>query len=670
MKTRFFPIVIVALSLFVYSCQTDVKKALKIPRLFSDHMVLQQNQKVNFWGQYTPEKDITITTDWGIEVSARADENGNWKIKLDTPAAGGPYEIKISSEDSTIVLKDVLIGEVWLASGQSNMDISLKGWLPEDTIQHSKQAIAAANYPDIRLLKVPFNISATPLDSLGAGKWIPASPETAGDFSAVAYFYALKLHQKLHVPIGIIQSSIGGTPAEAWTSKESLSELGDFNQSIDGLEKLQSTIANWFSKWTFQTVPRTDEEWKNLHLPDLAAFETDFDDSNWETMTLPGRFDRLSSGEFDGVMWIRKEFNIQDTTADFVLKIGSVDDMDETYINGQKVGGLIGSGFASTPREMVVSKSLLVKGSNTVAIRVIDSGGPGFVNGPITLSNTKDEMVSLEGDWKSRLVAENVSGKFYSYDLDASISERPNTSLLNSNSPTVLFNAMINPLVPYAIKGAIWYQGESNVGRAEQYKRIFPAMIEDWRNKWGYVFPFYYVQIAPYLYTDANQKDQSAKLRNAQRSALKLPKTGMVVTLDIGKLTSAHPSQKQEVGDRLARFALANEYGQKQVSSGPLYQQFERSGKDLIIAFDPASVGSGLLASTSGLSGFEIAGSDQVYFPAQAKIVNHTVVVSSSSVAVPEYVRYAWSDGFAATLFNQEGLPASTFSSEEQAEIF
>src|SRR5665648_957209 len=471
-------------SLLGYSARAVEKNELRLNRLFSDHMVLQQNEKVAFWGECTPGQKLTVSSSWGAEASTNADASGHWKLNLSTPKAGGPFVIHIGSGNQKIQLNDVLIGEVWLASGQSNMDLPVKGWLPEDTVRNSKQAIAQANYPQIRLLKVPFNIATMPIDSLGGGKWTPASPQTVGDFSATAYFYALKLHQELHVPIGIIQSSIGGTPAEAWTSKESLSELGDFNQSIDGLEKLQSTIANWFSKWTFQTVPRTDEEWKNLHLPDRAAFETDFDDSNWETMTLPGRFDRLSSGEFDGVMWIRKEFNIQDTTADFVLKIGSVDDMDETYINGQKVGGLIGSGFASTPREMVVSKSLLVKGSNTVAIRVIDSGGPGFVNGPITLSNTKDEMVSLEGDWKSRLVAENVSGKFYSYDLDASISERPNTSLLNSNSPTVLFNAMINPLVPYAIKGAIWYQGESNVGRAEQYKRIFPAMIEDWRNKW------------------------------------------------------------------------------------------------------------------------------------------------------------------------------------------
>ena len=652
-------------SLSGYSTRAFGKTELRLNRLFSDHMVLQQNEKVAFWGECAPEQKLTVSASWGAEATTNADAAGHWKLNLSTPKAGGPFVIRIGGGNQKIVLNDVMIGEVWLASGQSNMDLPVKGWLPEDTVRNSKQVIAQANYPNIRLLKVPFNIATAPMDSLAGGKWTPASPQTVGDFSATAYFYALKLYQELHVPIGIIQSSIGGTPAEAWTSKESLVKLGDFNSTIDGLATLQTTINNWLMKWPFQAVPRSDEDWKNLRLADQSAAEPRFDDSEWEAMKLPGRFDRLKSGEFDGVLWLRKKVDIQDLSADYVLKIGSVDDMDESFVNGHSVGGIMSSGSSTTPRELIVSKEFLVKGENTIAIRAIDTGGPGIINDPITLSSSKGEVISLEGEWKSHLIAENLGGKFYIYGLKTDLSERPNTAQLNSNSPTVLFNAMINPLVPYTIKGAIWYQGESNVGRAEQYKRLFPLMITDWRSKWCYEFPFYYVQIAPNLYKAPDQKDQSQKLRDAQRYALKLPKTGMVVTLDIGKLTSAHPAYKQEVGDRLARFSLANEYGKKQVCSGPLFKRAIPSGRQLIVEFDAASLGSGLQKFATELAGFEVAGADKVFVTAKAKINGNNVVVESPSVASPIYVRYAWSDGFAATLFNREGLPASTFTSEE-----
>lgn len=658
----FLCVIAVAFSLTAYSSPPRKKKQLKLCRLFSDHMVLQQQAKVDFWGQARPGQQITISASWSKQVSTRADANGNWKIKIATPKASGPYTINIKTADSNIIIKDVLIGEVWLASGQSNMDIPLKGWPPGDTIFHSKQEIAQANYPDIRLLKVPFNMSAAPIDSIG-GEWLPASPENAGDFSATAYFYARKLYQELHVPIGIIQSSIGGTPAEAWTSKGYLEKLGDFDEKIKGLDKLENSTENWFKKWPTREVPKTDEQWENINFADLAAAKPGFDDSKWTTIKLPGRFDQLNEGEFDGAIWLRKEFIVEDITADYILKIGAIDDMDATYINGKKIGGLAGQRAANAPREMVIPKSLLVKGKNTIAIRAIDTGGPGSVSGQMTISNNTGADISIAGNWKSQVIAEIYNGKFYTYNLQTDISQRPDISQLNSNSPTVLFNAMIHPLIPYTIKGVIWYQGESNVGRAEQYKRLFPLMIEDWRDKWGYQFPFYYVQLAPFLYSAPDQKEQSQKLRNAQRYALRLPKTGMVSTLDIGYLKTAHPPHKQEVGERLAGFALANDYEKKMVASGPLYKKVSASGHELIIEFE--SVGSGLAASDKGLFGFKIAGADKRYVAAQAKIVGNKVVVNSPSVAAPVYVRYAWSDSSAASLFNKEGLPASTFTSEE-----
>jgi len=578
----FLCFILTAVSLVAFSSSPSNVKKLSVSNLFSDHMVLQQKKKVDFWGESSPGKKLVVSASWGKQVLTIADSEGNWKVKLATPKAGGPYTISITDADTTIVINDVLIGEVWLASGQSNMDIPLRGWPPGDTILDSKQEINNANYPTIRFMKVPFNISVNPLKSVG-GKWVPVSPGTAGDFSATAYFFARKLQQELHVPIGIIQSSIGGTPAESWTSKDYLEKLGDFNQTIDGLETLQNATDSWFAKWPVQKVPKTKDEWDKISFSDNEVAKPDYDDSKWFSVNIPGRFDIVNAGEIDGAIWLRKEFIIQDTSTDYVLKIGAVDDMDATYINGKYVGGFVGEGYANAAREIIIPKALLVKGKNTIAIRKIDTGGQGLVKGAITIGDNKGDNISLAGDWKSLVVAELLNGKFYTYGLQNDISKRPDISKLNSNSPTVLFNAMINPLIPYTTKGVIWYQGESNVGRAEQYKKLFPLMIEDWRNKWGYDLPFYYVQIAPFLYSAPDQREQSQKLRDAQRYALKLPKTGMVSTLDIGYLKTAHPPYKQEVGNRLARFALNNEYGIKQIVSGPLYKNTTVSGNRLVV---------------------------------------------------------------------------------------
>jgi sialate O-acetylesterase len=657
---KLFCLVALAFSLSAVA-KNGAKRPFKLSSLFSEGMVLQQKTQVNVWGEALAGQNVTISPSWGKQISNRTDANGKWKIKLPTPKAGGPYKISIATPDTAFVINDVLIGEVWLASGQSNMDIGVAGWPPNDTIFHSAQEIARANYPEIRFFKVPFNIATRPSDSVRS-KWIASSPATAGDFSATAFFYARKLYQELKVPIGIVQSSIGGTPAEAWTSKDYLTKLGDFNSKLEGLDNMQTSTENWFKKWSSQAVPKTDEQWQNISFSDLAAASATYDDSEWATRKLPGRFDQLRSGDFDGAMWFRKDFTVNNPDTEYTLKIGAIDDMDATYINGKKIGGLAGATAANVPREIRIPKSLLIKGRNSIAIRVIDTGGPGAISGPMTIANAQGTTISLEGDWKSQLIAEIYQGRFYEYTLKTSISERPNISQVNSNTPTVLFNAMINPLVPYTIKGVIWYQGESNVGRAAQYKRLFPLMIEDWRSKWGYAFPFYFVQIAPNLYGAADQKEQSQKLRDAQRYGLTLPKTGMVSTLDVGSLKTVHPPYKQQVGARLARLALANDYGRKLVAAGPLFKKTTASGQELIVDFDFA--GSGLVAAKPGLTNFEIAGADKKFVPAQASIVSNKVIVRSPSVSSPVYVRYAWSDGSMATLFNKEGLPAATFTSE------
>tara|TARA_R110000868_G_scaffold98706_5_gene271829 strand:- start:36094 stop:38160 length:2067 start_codon:yes stop_codon:yes gene_type:complete len=688
MRKLFLLLFAMTLSFCKNENSTIVEKKLTISSLFTDHMVLQQQDEVTIWGESDPNQLVSITPNWqyeanpkiiiddkidvnikskGSSFSCKPNSNGKWSIKIPTPKAGGPYSIIISTgvddhKKEWLTINDVMVGEVWLASGQSNMDMPLSGWMPNDSINDSADAIANAENLNIRFFKVPFGLTIAPQDSI-AGEWVTAAPETAKDFSATAYFFAKKLQKELNVPVGIIQSAVGGTPAEAWTSKNSLRELGDFNGIIDQMSEIESKSSSWFKDRSTQPIPQTHEAWKSISFNDEALAKNTLDDTNWSTLTLPTRFDLVNDSEFDGAMWMRKKFMIEDASEDYILKIGGVDDMDATYINGEYVGGLVGAGYPYTPREFSIPKSLLKIGENIIAIRAIDTGGPGIITGPIVLQTTNARhSISLEGEWKSKLIADIYNGQFVSYDSDTDMTKRPNLGTLNSNSPTVLYNAMIAPLVPYTIKGAIWYQGESNVSRDEQYEKLFPVMITDWRSQWKSEFPFYYVQIAPFTY-GGNQQNESQKLRNAQRLALATPKTGMVVTLDIGKEFNIHPPEKQIIGNRLAGLALANDYGKNLVASGPSFKAVKVDGNTLIVEF--TNVGTGLMANKNGLANFEIAGADKKYMPANAKIVENTIVAENSSIKNPVYIRYAWSDISIATLFNNEGLPASTFTSEK-----
>ena len=666
-KQSLFGLIAVVLCPLYTSCQVEQeKKALKLNELFTNHMVLQQNEEVAFWGVYSPKEEVTVSGSWGKEATTTVEKNGNWTLNLPTSKAGGPFTVNIVTNDSTVTLNDVMIGEVWLASGQSNMEMPVRGWLPNDSINNSEKEVANANYSGIRMFTVVRNFSLEPIDKI-VGQWKVASPETVGEFSATAYFFARRLHQELNIPIGIIHASWGGTVAEAWTSKGQLKKLGDFDKDIDLLEDSThyQKSQDWFSKWNTIELPQTAEEWDNIDFNDIAASLPDFSDEEWASIELPGRFDEFDSGEFDGAIWFRKKVMIEDISSDYTLSIGAVDDMDATYVNGQKVGGLTGSGKYNIERKNFIPKSILKKGENIFAIRAIDTGGPGVFGAPMGLSNKSGVSISLEGGWKYIPVAEIYTNKFYIYDINnSSFLTRPNVLKLHQNLPTVLYNGMLHPIIPFTIKGAIWYQGEANVSRAEQYKKLFPAMIEDWRTQWKNDFPFYFVQIAPYQYHQSPDVslDKSQKLRDAQRLSLKTKNTGMVVTMDIGNFTNIHPANKQEVGARLAGLALANDYGKQLVVSGPLYKSFEKSENKLILDFDYK--GTGLMAKGS-LSGFEIAGADKKFVSAAAKIVDNKVQVFAASIAQPEYARYAWRDNGIATLFNNEGLPASSFTTEK-----
>lgn len=648
-----------------FSQGMSVENSLQLNALFSDHMVLQQSANVSFWGTYTPNETLSVTGSWGSKSTTIVDSNGHWKLDLETPEAGGPFTVEIQTKFHKKSLVNIMIGEVWLASGQSNMEMTLRGWPPNDIIDNSEEEIQKADYAEVRMFTVQKQLSLNPRGTF-KGSWKVSSPETAGEFSASAYFFARRLHKTLKVPIGIIHSSWGGTPVEAWTSNEQVKKTGDFDRILNTISSVdpQKETSDWFSKWKSIAIPVGDKQWDQLVVYDSEFKQVDYDDSQWSQVYLPGQFDAITQVDFDGVMWFRKTVHIRDLRSDYTLEIEAIDDMDLIYVNGNKVGGFAGANYSNSKRAYKVSKRLLNKGANTIAIRAIDIGGPGTFKGPMLLSSDSGSKISLTGYWSYRMAAEIYKGKLYLYGTEhLNLKDKAAIFKVNPKLPTVLFNAMIHPLIPYTIKGAIWYQGEENVGRAEQYKQLFPAMISDWRERWNYNFPFYFVQIAPFQYPREKKTalDQSQKLREAQRSTLNTINTGMVVTMDIGNFNNIHPSNKQAVGKRLAGLALANEYGKQLVASGPLFKSIKRRGEILVVNFD--EIGSGLI-SKGALRGFEIAGLDMIYKVAEANIINNTIELSASTVSNPKYARYGWSDQAVPCLFNREGLPASSFTSE------
>ena len=656
-------------SIFCYTLSfsqgMSVENSLQLNALFSDHMVLQQSANVSFWGTYTPNETLSVTGSWGSKSTTIVDSNGHWKLDLETPEAGGPFTVEIQTKFHKKSLVNIMIGEVWLASGQSNMEMTLRGWPPNDIIDNSEEEIQKADYAEVRMFTVQKQLSLNPRGTF-KGSWKVSSPETAGEFSASAYFFARRLHKTLKVPIGIIHSSWGGTPVEAWTSNEQVKKTGDFDRILNTISSVdpQKETSDWFSKWKSIAIPVGDKQWDQLVVYDSEFKQVDYDDSQWNQVYLPGQFDAITQVDFDGVMWFRKTVHIRDLRSDYTLEIEAIDDMDLIYVNGNKVGGFAGANYSNSKRAYKVSKRLLNKGANTIAIRAIDIGGPGTFKGPMLLSSDSGSKISLTGYWSYRMAAEIYKGKLYLYGTEhLNLKDKAAIFKVNPKLPTVLFNAMIHPLIPYTIKGAIWYQGEENVGRAEQYKQLFPAMISDWRERWNYDFPFYFVQIAPFQYPREKKTalDQSQKLREAQRSTLNTINTGMVVTMDIGNFNNIHPSNKQAVGKRLAGLALANEYGKQLVASGPLFKSIKRRGEILVVNFD--EIGSGLI-SKGALRGFEIAGLDMIYKVAEANIINNTIELSASTVSNPKYARYGWSDQAVPCLFNREGLPASSFTSE------
>jgi sialate O-acetylesterase len=617
---------------------------ITLPAFIADNMVLQQQADDPIWGWAAPGELITVEGTWNNHpVSVKADAKGAFMAKIKTPQAGGPYTLTIKGRQ-TIILHNVMIGEVWICSGQSNMELPMQGW-PGAHVLNSDQEIKHANYPNIRLFTVNRDIALSPQKSC-QGNWSACNPQSVAPFSATGYFFGRALYQKLKVPIGLIETCWGGTVAEAWTSNRALKKLGDFDSMLNKLDSIRPFMKEMEAK---DKVDNAAWQKASVHI-NTQYEKTDFDDHGWKIMSLPTIWEKAGYPDLDGIVWFREKVNVPASWVGKPLEIdlGPIDDNDITWFNGKKIGATEGW---LVPRSYKIPGDLVKAGENVIAVRVTDLGGNGGIYGKKEIlkiypaGTSPDHGISLASDWKYKIA-------FVKHSVPL-ITQNP-------NYPTVLYNGMIAPLIPFAIKGAIWYQGESNVGRAKQYAKLFPAMIHDWRRRWKEGdFPFYFVQIAPFPY--GGNRMESAALRDAQRTTLQLPNTGMAVTLDIGDTTNIHPSHKQEVGHRLALWALANTYGEKGiVYSGPLYKNIKIDGNRIIISFKYAD--GGLVAKGGTLNSFEIAGDDGRFVPADAKISGDKVIVSSEAIPHPKDVRYGWSDTAEPHLFNKAGLPASSFN--------
>jgi sialate O-acetylesterase len=617
-----------------------------LPKLFSDGMVLQRNQKIRLWGWASAGKEITVKFKLQVK-KVIADRTGKWQMQLDPEPAGGPFRLLIK-EENTITINNVLVGDIWVCSGQSNMEFPLA------LSMNAKEEIQKADYQFIRQFNVPKKVSLQPENDFKGGEWKEVNPKTAGNLTAVGYFFARELYNKLKIPIGIISANVGGTIIETWISRTAFEQSSAFNKMINSVptasvEALENQRLN-------KLIQKVDSFQGKLPLENEAIGwkQTSFDDAGWKTMNIPGLWETKGWPELDGIVWFRKEIFIDSVASEksASLHLGSIDESDKTYINGIKVGET--KDDPVTERTYTIPAKLLRKGRNVIAVRIEDKGGGGgFGDSPEKLTiDLGDSAMGLAGNWHYQIESVTKGG----------------VAIYPDNYPTLLYNAMIHPLTQSNIKGVIWYQGESNTVRASQYRKAFSLMINDWRKKWGQGnFPFLFVQLPNFGTDNSTNKNEStwAELRESQASALSLPNTGMAVTIDIGDSKNLHPKNKQEVGRRLAVIALNKVYGKAVEYSAPVYNYYKIKGNKIIISFKKAGAGFLVKDSSQIIKGFAMAGPDKIFFNADASIKGTTIVVSNNNINKPASVRYAWADNPKdANLFGKNGLPVAPFRTD------
>lgn len=639
--------------LFFLYCFQPGHAQVRLPALVRDSMVLQRDTKLSIWGWAAKGEKVTVKFN-GKSVKATTGADGKWSVQLPAMKAGGPYTMAITG-GNRITLKEILVGDVWFCSGQSNMvhQVKLHREKPDQ-----QQDIANANYPMIRHFFIPTLTDLQgPCEDLPVGYWKAANPQDVLDFSAVAYYFAVDIYEKYKIPIGLINASVGGTPIEAWISEEGLKE---FPNQVSTIQKLKDTgYVNSINRAAFaaRTIPKPND--KGLLEP-TKWFDPAYIPKGWHTINIPGYWEDQGLRDLNGVVWYRREIDVPAAMTGRPAKVylGRIVDADFLYVNGVAVGN---TGYMYPQRRYQLPADLLKPGKNLFVVRVINNAGKGgFVpDKPYALMAGNDTL-DLKGDWLFKV------GEVYD-PATAGGSGGP-APISAQNQPAALYNAMVAPAIPYKVKGFLWYQGEANTGRAAEYGLLMPALINDWRRRWNEPkAPFLYVQLPGFMdrqYRPA--ESQWAALREAQLKSLSVPHTGMAVAIDLGEWNDIHPDNKKDVGRRLALAARKVAYGENDlVASGPLYASQGMEGNKIVISF--TNTGSGLVAiDGEELSQFAIAGADKKFVWAKARIEGDKVVVWSDQVAQPLFVRYAWADNpEGANLYNREGLPASPFRTDQ-----
>jgi sialate O-acetylesterase len=621
-------------------------QALELAGVFGDHMVLQREAPLRVWGRAEPGQRVQVQIA-GDQASAQAGRDGRWQATLKPLPAGGPYELRVSAGAEQRVFSDLLIGDVWIAAGQSNME-----WRLADTNDAAAE-IAVADHPRIRHAKMPHRVSLTPLRDAPPLSWDVSSPATAGEFSGVAYHFARRVQAETGVPIGLLNLSWGGTHIETWTSPRAAAADPDLADTVRALPADTAAFVQRRRDVVLERVRR----FQGNEPAATAGADPALDDRAWPTLNAPQVWETQGLPGLDGQVWLRRHVTLTaaEAAGAATLHVGLVDDCDESFVNGQPVGKTCGW---DQPRAYAVPAGLLHEGDNLVAVRVTDTGGDGGIHGPAAdlRLDTAAGPKPLAGRWLARVES-----------LQAIEEPGPN------DLPGLLFNGMVQPFTPLAVRGVIWYQGETNAARAARYAQAFPRLIEDWRSQWREqgrrgLMPFYFVQLSSYGPRPALPEGSLfAELRDAQRqTAAKVPGTGMAVSIDVGDASDIHPRDKRTVGERLARIALAQTYGKAMPFKGPALKA-SRFLPDGHIELTFADATGGLATRGGGpLQGFALAGEDQRFAPAHAEIVGKDRVrLWSEAVKKPAAVRYAWADTpLEANLVNGAGLPASPWRSD------
>ena len=610
--------------------------------IFADNMVLQRGKANIIWGWSEPGDKVKVEIGDAM-ASGVAGSDRRWQVTIQPPPAGGPYTLRITGREK-VELHNVLVGDVWLCGGQSNMGLPLR------FARNGADEVKAANYPQIRFFTVAGHPAYRHTDQV-EGKWSVVSPQTADWISAVGYFFARKVQQELHIPIGLVVDAMGGTPAESWTSAAALSPLHDFDVPLAELQRLAAEGApeygNFVMHWYDEYDIGLKGKWAS---PDL-------DDSSWKSVNIPGGFVELGVPETAAVAWFRKEIVLPDPlpAGRALLFLGSIERMDTAYVNGTFAGA---SAWVENPRVYFLPEGVLKPGRNVVAVRVLKTKPDGgFLGKPeeLHLMLGDKSVIPLAGKWKGQL---SVDAR-QPHPLPIAYENWP-------IMPTVLYEGMLKPVAPLSITGALWYQGEQNSPRGYQYRRILPVMIADWRKLFAQGdFPFYIVSLPAFKHRSPTpvDGDEWAETRESQAvAAASVPNSCLAVTIDTGDADNIHPQDKQPVGERLALCALANYYGEKVVYSGPTLKSVDRHRGE--IRLHSAHTDGGLVAKGTKLEEFAIAGEDRKWYWADARIKGKTIIVSSPSVPKPKEVRYAWQSNPAATLFNGAGLPAAPFRTD------